>query len=754
MKNKFILYPLIPSFFGLLSSATFGHDIPVHEAITFHAQESAYHISSSYSGFVNMVSNDLAFSDATNFIVKGSGFEDNKDIDEGGKRSLNHFYDPLDNTYGKGLSETFPDIRLLIGNNSFTWAWFLDCPGYDFPGAFSLGQNENTANNWSWQNARVYEWSGLSLPAPADRIKGLTNMFRAVGQVMHLLEDTTQPQHVRNEQHLDQFVTGINTPWRSPIEDYGNKHVANLNYQHSMLDWRGAGFTKLEDFWDRHMYGGYSEALNADLSGGVNTLGLAEWCNGNFLGARHLYSDYYAYGDIRYYPLPSRSASTDYAQKSANPISGAQTLTLRNGQQIQAIYLNKTGAGVQFPDHSRFDYFGAKFPHFGMVTINDDNVLASYHNVLIPKAVKYSAGLLDYFFRGQLGVKITPNNSGSNPTYQLTITNTSGQDFKGGTFHLFYDDDSGTGTRTELLSSGVNGSFQITWDSTSGSLADKATITANLTPPSSVNVARYTLVYRGTIGTTSGQPSDPVDQNIAIAATTFLPFSWWPMEELSGDRIDVILGDDITSATYDGGTISTVPGKIGNAVQLAVANADLTHSPSAEIWDTTFTPATQNGATLCGWWKYGGAFSELTDFSLTFNLGRGAMFNMYQIDGTSLLIESTSDNGPVYDSGTVPFPSSGDWHFFIIEIDSTGAQRLQFDNSGTVYSLNGQPPTGANSAWIDIYCDTFYDNNSGMSGNLTVDFDEVGLFPKILTQAQKDYLYNAGNGRTYPFSLP
>jgi hypothetical protein len=109
-------------------------------------------------------------------------------------------------------------------------------------------------------------------------------MFRAVGQVMHLLEDTTQPQHVRNEQHLE------GTIWQSTIEIYGNDHVRQLNYgDGSMLDWRGAGFIKLEDFWDRHLYNGTSSQPlidNEDPTKPTSTLGLAEWCNGNFLGER------------------------------------------------------------------------------------------------------------------------------------------------------------------------------------------------------------------------------------------------------------------------------------------------------------------------------------------------------------------------------------------------------------------------------------------------------------------------------------
>jgi len=49
---------------------------------------------------------------------------------------------------------------------------------------------------------------------------------------MHLLEDTTSPQHVRNEQHLPPV-------WKSPIEKWGSKNVAHLNYG-TVQCWTGA----------------------------------------------------------------------------------------------------------------------------------------------------------------------------------------------------------------------------------------------------------------------------------------------------------------------------------------------------------------------------------------------------------------------------------------------------------------------------------------------------------------------------------
>jgi hypothetical protein len=324
-------YVLIVSF-GLLLRIGFAHEVPVHRAITVNAAEAAYANSSAYAGFVNMVSSDgVALEDATNKMVIGSAEEDDspqQDPTGGGYRSYNHFYDPLDTIYGKGLSDSvgfsgpgpIGDKRRLVGTNSFAWGSVSNCLGIDFSGVLGFGKNVNTSNVWSWPQARAYEWLGLTATNQSDRQTNLLAMFRAVGQVMHLLEDASQPQHVRNEQHVfpytNWFVRTFD-PWISPIEEYGKKNVANLNYgDGSMLDWRGAGFTKLEDFWDRQLYNGDVSKLVADNNenpnGGPNTLGLAEWCNGNFLGDRHLFPEYYNPGDIEYYPYPSRNHSTDY----------------------------------------------------------------------------------------------------------------------------------------------------------------------------------------------------------------------------------------------------------------------------------------------------------------------------------------------------------------------------------------------------------------------------------------------------------
>ncbi len=191
--------------FSLFGIGSFGHDIPVHRAITINAAASAYDASPAYVSFVNMISSDLSYADqngrsgVTNYMVEGSAHEDDKLKDDpiGGYRSLNHFYDPTKNPPLGLTDQPWPLRTAAIGRDSFTWASISNSPGKD------SYLESGKYNIWSWQNARYYEWLGLTATNRLDRQTNLANMFRAVGQVMHLLQDTSQPQHVRNEQHLN-----------------------------------------------------------------------------------------------------------------------------------------------------------------------------------------------------------------------------------------------------------------------------------------------------------------------------------------------------------------------------------------------------------------------------------------------------------------------------------------------------------------------------------------------------------------------
>ena len=227
--------------FVLFAFSCLGHDVPVHRAITTSAVNSS-------KGFLlylqdnNYTTNTLflypkgqvgppggvmasAKGIALAQIVNGSAREDDAQEDEGGSRSLNHFYDP---TTKKGLDTA------IGGRPSSEWATMFD--------DINWTPHWGGVNYYSWQNARVYQSNSIVSASPTFRNAQAGYMFRSVGQVMHLLEDTTQPQHVRDEQHLDKSpFTGKDTKYRSKFEDYGTHNLNTIKINgylaHTNFDW-------------------------------------------------------------------------------------------------------------------------------------------------------------------------------------------------------------------------------------------------------------------------------------------------------------------------------------------------------------------------------------------------------------------------------------------------------------------------------------------------------------------------------------
>jgi hypothetical protein len=273
--------------------------------------------------------------------------------------------------------------------------------------------------------------------------------------------------------------------------------------------WQGeAKFQKLEDFWNRGLLiTNKANALNSDAGNEAGKeLGLSEFCNGNFISEDAMYGEFFAnHGAKHYFQYPSLETSTIFPQIRANPANYVKPYTLANGVISNHVVIQKPYDGIYVTNHSVLNYLGAKFPTTHLkrkTTIHDDNVLQEYHEKLIPKAIEYSAGILDYFFRGTMDVSLNlDTNIGP---YTVTNLNTSGQDFYGGAFYLFQETN---GVRTLVQSND--------WSGKTLSMGSSMTMTFSDPPPPG---ARFFSVYQGTIGITNGtDPLDPVDANIGVA---------------------------------------------------------------------------------------------------------------------------------------------------------------------------------------------------------------------------------------------
>jgi hypothetical protein len=163
-------------------------------------------------------------------------------------------------------------------------------------------------------------------------------------------------------------------------------------------------------------------------------IGLAEYTNANFASRDTIFtennlSDLTPFNDKHYFPFPRRSDTIVVAE------SQNQTW---NGFQVFRKYFEKIGGEhvKHFAVASRLYTYLQDDPS-PVLQGFDDKCHADYAEKLIPRAVGYSASLLDYFFRGEIDLMADPAEAGWYKILNLTDERMTG------TFSLYRDDAAG-----------------------------------------------------------------------------------------------------------------------------------------------------------------------------------------------------------------------------------------------------------------------------------------------------------------------
>lgn len=400
--------------------------------------------------------------------------------EDSGSRPLNHFYNPITNV---GLAD------LSSGAPSLVWAY------------------NHADNQFDWRDARDAYRRAFSAGTAAQRNTEMGNAFYALGHVIHLVQDAGQPQHTRNDAHLTYFPG-------APYEDYCHTNygtpaaistlaLAGIPSFASTPTTLGGIPGSFAGYWDTDQYTG-----QAGFTVFGSTPGLAEYSNAYFLTDDTMFGTFRS-GFLRRpgmagltvklteaiensstaarhsFPHPSLF-NTDLA--SFYPATTTKVTLQREGEDlagavhyISLVVRDATGTVVR------------TMPNLFLVnhnTIFDDEIgfdtttYQTYAADLLPQTVAYSAGLLNYFFRGKIDIQVRWQDAAQQ--YRVTITNRSGEAFGAGTWSLFQDDASGA-------RSAVAATF-----SYPGTLADGASFTADFAATS--REGGFALVFQGTLG--------------------------------------------------------------------------------------------------------------------------------------------------------------------------------------------------------------------------------------------------------------
>jgi hypothetical protein len=433
----------------LYPSITFGYKTDVHEKITSYAINKSSLILDDimpqigFIGGVDEVISSWEDYPIREWIQYGSKWEDYIAFDyipwfSSQGPLYNHFFNPL---YNIGYYELENGVRVEKGESLI-----FHMNNYIINDAYWLEKNE-----WAYQMARELYYAALTGDSSkfqtwqmrdrftlvwdpivgkasmhhAEREKFFAWTFQALGHIVHLIQDASVPAHTRNDLHTS-----------DPFEVWTAKNIANenlMNYKgdgsNSWQNWENyPGIPAQNAFIDTKPYPENSPARDSITQTEGFEQGLAEYSHANFLSQDSIHS----------YSLPD--------------LSGAVFVEFDPIIQRNRVYLqsnNFSNGGVKHLALCGFLY------HFEdpnvltsgtysktAFTIDDAKIHEDYAAKLVPRAVGYSAGFLDYFFRGT--IKITDPNLDFNPaiggfdfvTLYAENISAEGEDMTGGSISL------------------------------------------------------------------------------------------------------------------------------------------------------------------------------------------------------------------------------------------------------------------------------------------------------------------------------
>jgi hypothetical protein len=330
-------------------------------------------------------------------------------------RSLKHFHDPTKTLAKAGLHDAFSGMSALLWSQN------------------PEEQRKNTGGDWTWQKVREYQYASLTFQEPGNRDAFEAGMLKGLGYQMHLVQDMSQPNHVRNDTHVldgmgkKAFYNNFET-WAMKKDKDDILAILSTSRAQEILNSvvtvdLTAAFPSADikapvvRLYDNRTTD-TARTITPSKSFGQ---GLAEYTNANYFSEDTIFAaEAYAPDNPRHYfahPAKSETNLQEYIDGTLkttpyNNVEGIDygpsvtnfviTKTNTSGESLNCLvqpsattkkYFNEYGEGYAF-----YDSF-----------ILDDNCLEEQAGYLLPRAVTYSKALLDYFFRGKLSITPAPD---------------------------------------------------------------------------------------------------------------------------------------------------------------------------------------------------------------------------------------------------------------------------------------------------------------------------------------------------------
>lgn len=345
-----------------------------------------------------------------------------QDVSPGLLRPLNHFFDPA---FNRGLD--IPGISLLDGDVHKNPDWAI--------GAFDSFGDPNRPepqrkNHFTVMDAReamfraltLLTYNGTDYPEIAANRDIATRQqwrqaywattFRALGHVLHMNQDMAQPQHTRNEPHSGKPCAPSTTACLAGHTSVYEKYIKARTLQQTTFNslapfnvqvdipiaplgiaaYPIPAFARYGDYWS-------TSAGTVAVPG----KGLADYSNRGFFTAGKNF-------DSTEYPYPTRDPSryvvvgATPSRWDGSPATDPTPAYVYYGE-VPDDWQRTTSSNVPLTTYSIWDQFvraRTGNPAFSLNRLNYD-AMAS---LLLPRAVAYSAGLINFFFRGRIDIEL------------------------------------------------------------------------------------------------------------------------------------------------------------------------------------------------------------------------------------------------------------------------------------------------------------------------------------------------------------
>jgi hypothetical protein len=396
-------------------------------------------------------------------------------------RYNNHFHNPLYPWGSAGLNDLG-----YIGASAIFWA------------QYGSWQASSPEGDWSWKKIRDCFYSALTSKNDADRQANFAQTFRGLGHQMHLIQDMSVPAHVRNDAHPSDSLLEFNLltgdyyfeTWAKKYYWQINPYAAAPVFPKVDLNITRNGLSPISQFIDTDQYYALVPLTNS------LTWGLSEYTNINFMSDDTIFTERFNIRDVHSFPYPRYTDQAQCYEQYEEPYGFEQKRRTYWRKKCPGEPVEHFVRVGPFFKHLDYWFLQREDLWFDHATHND------YASKLIPRAVGYSAGLLNYFFRGKIeavDAEHIYDASGNVSGMKLKIKNkTQGEAMGPGKFIVSYQYKNGG---SDDLIFGISNEVKSDENIYSGDVtANDLNFTYTDPIPSSAQETQYFLIYRGKLG--------------------------------------------------------------------------------------------------------------------------------------------------------------------------------------------------------------------------------------------------------------